>query len=71
MSLYGYADDPAIKLSFSANNIAAEANTFECIENCVKDIIKLWMNSNQLKMSSSKSEFILFGHPKHLKRFSK
>ena len=61
MSLHGYADDQAIKLSFSAYDISAETITMRALENCAGEI-KLWMNSNRLTMNSSKTEFILFGH---------
>ena len=69
MSLQEYADDHAIKLTFSANNISAEATALRSLENCAEDI-KQWMDSNRFKMNSSKTEFILFGHPKQLRKCS-
>ena len=54
MSLHGNADDHAIKLlTFSANNISAEATALRSLEKCAEDI-KQWMDSNRLKMNSSK-----------------
>ena len=55
MLLHGYAENHAIKWSFSANNITGESNTLRSLENCAKNI-KLWMDSNCLKMNSSKTE---------------
>ena len=69
MSLHRYADDHAIKLTFSANNISEEVTALRSLENCADDI-KQWMDSNRLKMNSSKTEFILFGHPKQLRKCS-
>ena len=50
MSLHGYTDDHA-DLSFSANDTSAE--TLRALENCAVDI-KLWMDSNRLKMRHRK-----------------
>ena len=37
MSLYGYADDHAIKLTFSANNISAEATALRSLKKTVQE----------------------------------
>ena len=63
MSLHGYADDHAIKLTFSAYIISAEATA-------LRSLLKQWMDSNRLKVNSSKTEFILFCHPKQLRKCS-
>ena len=86
MSLHGYTDNHAIKLSISSddtflarNNPILESDDpktrdipgrLRALENCAEEI-KLWMNSNHLKMNSSKTEFILFGHQKQLKMFQR
>ena len=67
MSLHRLADDYAIKLSFSANIISAEATTPSVLEYCA-NAIKLWKGSNCLKLPSSKLEFILFHHLKQLQK---
>ena len=38
MSLHGYADDHAIKLTFSANEISAEATALRSLETSAEDI---------------------------------
>ena len=58
----GYADDNGIKGKFKAkwNDNEIELETIQRLESCL-DYIKTWMDVNQLKMNSSKTEFILFG----------
>ena len=48
ISLYGYADDHALKVNFKADNRNAETSCISDIEKCMCDI-KEWMDSNRLK----------------------
>ena len=67
ISLYGYADDHALKNSFKASDRKSESESIRNIEKCMVQI-KSWMDSNRLKMNSTKTEFILFGHKTQLKK---
>jgi exonuclease III len=65
IDLHGYADDHALKISFSANNTAQEKSAIIELENCLAHV-KTWMDGNRLKMNDSKTEFILFGSRQQL-----
>ena len=68
ISLYGYACmDHALKNSFKASDRKSESESIRNIEKCMVQI-KSWMDSNRLKMNSTKTEFILFGHKTQLKK---
>ena len=61
LSHHIYADDTqAYTIIKPTDNFDATAST---IESCVSEI-KIWMNSNLLKLNDDKFEFIIF-HPKH------
>ena len=65
VDLHGYADDHALKIQFlptKNENIAIST-----LEKFSKEI-KSWMDSNRLKMNTSKTEFILFGSKHQLKK---
>jgi len=66
IDLHGYADDHAVKLSFKANDLAAQHDTINQLQRCLQDINE-WMNMNRLKMNASKTEFIIFSSRQHLK----
>ena len=62
LDIHAYADDHGVKGKFRAewNDNKIELATVQKLESCL-DSIKTWMDINQLKMNSSKNEFILFG----------
>ena len=66
ISLYGFADDHTARASFVPKN-NEENEVISEISACAADI-NGWMNSNKLKMNNSKTEFILVGSQKQLKK---
>ena len=64
-----YADDHALKVSFKANHDDRneEKSCIAHIENCMDDV-KKWMDTNRLKIISSKTKFILFGNSRQLRK---
>ncbi len=67
INIHGYADDHAVKKRFRP--IASEElGTVEEIIECCLAKIKIWMDSNRLKMNDAKTEFIYFGSPKQLQK---
>ena len=62
LDIHGYADDHGIKGKFRAewNDNKIELATIQKLDLCL-DSIKTWNDVNQLKMNTSKTEFILFG----------
>ena len=62
IDIHGYVDDHGIKSKFKAKEDSdeTELETIQGLESCLEDV-KVWMDKNQLKMNSSKTEFILFG----------
>ena len=67
LDLYGFADDHAYKKLFDANSRHQEYKTMCDLSHCVSEI-KTWMDHNRIKMSDSKTEFILFGSRKQLEK---
>ena len=65
VDLHGYADDHALKIKFVPTK--NEHIAISTLEKCSKEI-KSWMDSNRLKMITSKTEFILFGSKHQLKK---
>ena len=65
ISLYGYADDHAVCRSFKASDKISETETIKSLENCAIQI-KNWMDTNRLKMNSSKTEFMYYETAKQL-----
>ena len=65
VTLYGYADDHAVKLSFPTVDGTEETTAIEELEQCALRI-KSWMDENRLKMNTSKTEFIMFGSKRKL-----
>ena len=63
----GYADDHSLNKKFSANNRIEETSTIRSLQLCMTDI-KDWMDSNRLKMNTTKTEFIMFGLKKQLQK---
>ena len=65
--LYGYADDHAVTRAFKAGDVQDELDNKQNLEDCCVKI-KEWMDKNRLKMNSSKTEFIMFGHRAQLNK---
>ena len=65
ININGYADDHSLNKNFSANNRIEETSTIRSLELCMTDI-KDWIDSNRLKMNTTKTEFIMFGLKKQL-----
>ena len=69
VSFHGYADDTQNYLSFqpvpgSLNN---QTECIEKLEKCI-DAVRHWMQTNFLKLNENKTEFIILGLPKQLKK---
>ena len=69
VSFQGYADDTQNYLSFwpmpgSLNN---QTECIEKLEKCI-DAVRHWMQTNFLKLNENKTEFIILGLPKQLKK---
>ena len=65
--LHGFADDHALKNTFSANLRLAERESVSTLEAKAADV-KLWMDHNHLKMNDSKTEFIMFASRQMLQK---
>ena len=66
ITIHGFADDHAIKISYPAGNTSAESQTLQLLNSTLKDINN-WMGANRLKVNNNKTEFIIFGSEKMLK----
>ena len=62
--LNAFANDHSLNYTFKANNREQEAETINCLEQCMLNVNR-WMNQNKLKMNRDKTEFILFGSQQH------
>ena len=67
VSFQGFADDHALKNTFSANSRLAERESVSTLEAKVADV-KLWMDHNCLKMNDSKTKFIMFASRQMLQK---
>ena len=66
--VHGYADDHAIKKEYEVSDITyTEPEAITSIKNTLPEI-KTWMDLNRLQMNDSKTEFIVFGSKRHLKK---
>ena len=68
IGIHGYADDHALRKTFSANSRVEENMAIKDMEDSSINVIKSWMDANRLKMNGSKTEFIMFGHRKQLQK---
>ena len=69
LKISGFADDPRITDSFKANDSQLECGSISEIKECMINI-KSQMDQTRLKMSPFKTEFIYFGHPRKLMKYS-
>ena len=60
IDIHRYADDHALKKSFSAASRLDEYDTIQALMDVIK-VIKQWMDQNRLKMNDEKTDFIIFG----------
>ena len=67
INLNAYADDHSLNKNFNANNRIEETSMIKSLELYMNDI-KDWMDSNKLKMNTTKTEFIIFGSKKQLQK---
>ena len=61
-----YADDSQLYLSFEPTDGAAQDETLNRVEKCLRDIIS-WMNTNMLKLNTDKTEVIVFSSQNNAK----
>ena len=67
LDIHGYADDHAIKVSFTSGIQSAEEKAILDMEGTLAEI-RSWMNTNRLKMNDSKTEYIVFGSRQQLNK---
>ena len=67
--LNAFADDHSLSYAFKANNREQEAETMNCLEQCILNVNR-WRNQNRLKINTDKTGFILFGSQQHLHKCS-
>ena len=67
MTLHRFADDHALKNTFSANSRHAERDSVSTLEAKAADV-KIWMDQNHLKMNDSKTKFIMFASRQMLQK---
>ena len=67
INLNGYADDHSLQKNFKADNRIEETSMIRSLELYMNDIKDL-MDSNRLKMNTTKTEFIMFGLKKQLQK---
>ena len=67
VTLHRFADDHALKNTFSANSRHAERDSVSTLEAKAADV-KVWMDQNHLKMNHSKTKFIMFASRQMLQK---
>ena len=67
--LSAFANDHALNYALKANNREQEAETMNCLEQCILNMNRR-MNQNRFKMNTDKTKFIIFGSPQHLYKCS-
>ena len=65
--MHVYVDDHALKKEFNSSLPKEEADTAQSLSNCLNKV-KEWMNSCHLKINSNKTEVILYGSWRQLKK---
>ena len=64
-----FANDHSLNYAFKANNREQEAETMNCVEQCILNVNR-WMSQNRLKMNTDKTKFIIFSSWKNLLKCS-
>ena len=67
IDIHGYADDHALKRSFSGASRTEERITMNSLKEATSKV-KTWMDANKLKMNDDKTELILFGSRQQLNK---
>ncbi len=65
ISVHCYADDTQLYCSFKPG--ITECDVLETLVRCI-DKLRVWMNSNKLKLNDDKTEFMILGSPNSLKQ---
>ena len=66
-TVYCYADDTQVYISFCANDRLDQLNAGELLESCITDI-RSWMLHDNLKLNDEKTELIKIGTPQQLEK---
>ena len=69
LSLNGFADDHSVRYKFKAGNRDQELCMEQLMNICMVNV-KEWMTSMRLKLNDSKTEFIIFGSTKQVKKLA-
>ena len=68
INLHGSADDHAMKKSLRiTKHNSNELKTIGDLEKCISEV-KVWMDHNRLRMNGEKTEFIIYGSRRQLKK---
>ena len=68
-SVYGYADDTQIYLSFSPCSIHSEINAVSVIEKFIADVCS-WFIGNRSMINDAKTDFLIIGTRQQLEKTS-
>ena len=68
-TVYCYADDTQVYISFCPNDRLDQLNAGELLESCITDI-RSWMLHDNLKLNDEKTELLLIGTPQKLEKGS-
>ena len=66
-SVYGYADDTQIYLSFRPCSIYSEINAVSVIEKCIVGV-RSWFIADRLTINDAKTEFFIIGTRQQLEK---
>ena len=67
LTLQGFADDHFIRTSFDPNDVEEQQLKVQELEKAMSDM-KVWMDQMRLKLNPDKTEFVMFGHYKQMKK---
>ena len=67
VTLHGFANDIALKNTFSTKSRHAERDSVSTLEAKTADV-KVWMDQIRLKMNNSKTKFIMFSSRQMLQK---
>ena len=68
-SIYGYADDTQIYLSFWPCSIHSEINAVSVTEKCIADV-RSWFIGNRSMINDAKTDFLIIGTRQQLEKTS-